>query len=102
MPNKLFSDPFPEVQDATVSYESSFYALAKAEHLKTSLLEETPWRQNKIQLYGKTHNEPRLTQLYGDENIVYGYSGINFKALPWTETIKQIKKRCRKSSWNYI
>ncbi len=91
MHNKLFPDPFPEILDATVSYEASFYAFAKAENLKTSLLEETPWRQNKIQLFGKVHQEPRLTQLYGDANIAYGYSGINFKALPWTETLKQIK-----------
>jgi alkylated DNA repair dioxygenase AlkB len=98
MRNKLFPDPFPEIQDASVIYEPSFYAFAKAEHLKTNLLAETPWRQNKIQLYGKTHNEPRLTQLYGDEDIVYGYSGINFKALPWTETMKKIKADVEKAA----
>ena len=91
MHNKLFSDTFPEIPDASVRYDGSFYAFAKAELLKNTLLIETPWRQNKIQLFGKIHDEPRLTQLYGDADIAYGYSGIEFKALPWTETLKQIK-----------
>ncbi|WP_405369742.1 alpha-ketoglutarate-dependent dioxygenase AlkB family protein [Nonlabens sp. Asnod2-A12] len=91
MHNKLFSDTFPHIPDASVRYDGSFYAFAKAELLKNTLLTETPWRQNKIQLFGKTHDEPRLTQLYGDADIAYGYSGIEFNALPWTDTLKQIK-----------
>ena len=91
MHNKLFSDTFPEIPDASVRYDGSFYAFAKAELLKNTLLTETPWRQNKIQLFGKIHDEPRLTQLYGDADIAYGYSGIEFNALPWTDTLKQIK-----------
>lgn len=91
MHNKLFPDALPEIPDAAVSYDSSFYAFAKAEQLKATLLEETPWRQNEIQLFGKTHNEPRLTQLYGDAGLDYGYSGIKFKALPWTTTLANIK-----------
>jgi alkylated DNA repair dioxygenase AlkB len=98
MHNKLFPDPFPQIPDAAVSYDSSFYAFAKAEQLKTSLLEQTPWRQNKIKLFGKVHEEPRLTQLYGDADIAYGYSGINFNALPWTETLKQIKADVEKAA----
>lgn len=92
MHNKLFPDTFPHIPDASVRYVGSFYAFAKAELLKNTLLTETPWRQNKIKLFGKIHDEPRLTQLYGDTDIAYGYSGINFNALPWTETLKQIKE----------
>lgn len=98
MHNKLFSDTFPEIPDASVRYDGSFYAFAKAELLKNTLLIETPWRQNKIQLFGKIHDEPRLTQLYGDADIAYGYSGIEFKALPWTETLKQIKADVEKAA----
>lgn len=98
MHNKLFSDPFPMIPDATVVYDGSFYAFAKAELIKKILLEETPWRQNEIKLFGKTHNEPRLTQLYGDEGLDYGYSGIKFKALAWTETLAQIKADVEKAA----
>lgn len=98
MHNKLFSDTFPEIPDASVRYDGSFYAFAKAELLKNTLLIETPWRQNKIQLFGKIHDEPRLTQLYGDADIAYGYSGIEFKALPWTETLKKIKADVEKAA----
>jgi alkylated DNA repair dioxygenase AlkB len=98
MHNKLFPDTFPDIPDATVRYEAAFYAFAKAEHLKAKLLEETPWKQNKIQLFGKLHDEPRLTQLYGDPDIAYGYSGIDFKALAWTDTLKQIKDDVEKAA----
>lgn len=98
MHNKLFDDLFPAIPDASVSYDGSFYAFAKAEYLKTQLLEQTPWRQNKIKLFGKIHNEPRLTQLYGDDGITYGYSGINFTALPWTPALQQIKADVEKAA----
>ncbi|WP_213520562.1 alpha-ketoglutarate-dependent dioxygenase AlkB [Nonlabens sp.] len=98
MHNKLFPDSFPDIPDASVHYEAAFYAFAKAEHLKATLLKETPWRQNKIQLFGKVHNEPRLTQLYGDPDIAYSYSGILFKTLPWSETLKQIKTDVEKAA----
>ncbi|MNR06911.1 Alpha-ketoglutarate-dependent dioxygenase AlkB [compost metagenome] len=37
--------------------------------------------------------QPRLTAFYGDEGISYSYSGITMKAMPWTETMMQIKTR---------
>ena len=92
MHNKLFGSELPEIPDAVVEYYEGFYAFAKAEHFKNTLLKETPWQQNQIKIFGKTHDEPRLTQLYGDPHISYGYSGINFKTLPWTPTLTKIKK----------
>lgn len=92
MHSKLFPSSFPDIPDATVSYDGEFYAFAKAEHLKNQLLKEIPWRQNKIKVFGKVHNEPRLTQLYGDAGISYGYSGIQFDALEWSPTLRQIKE----------
>ncbi|MGB5981236.1 MAG: alpha-ketoglutarate-dependent dioxygenase AlkB [Nonlabens sp.] len=96
MHNKLFPSDFPEIPDAVVEYYEDFYAFAKAKHLKNTILTETPWRQNKIKVFGKVHDEPRLTQLYGDPEISYGYSGIDFKALPWTPSLVQIKKDVEK------
>ena len=98
MHSKLFSSLFPEIPDARVDYIEDFYAFAKAEHLKSTILKETPWRQNKITLFGKDYDEPRLTQLYGDQGISYGYSGISFKALPWSATLRQIKNDVEKAS----
>ncbi|SCX87048.1 Alkylated DNA repair dioxygenase AlkB [Nonlabens sp. Hel1_33_55] len=80
------------IPDAQVHYDGDFYAFAKAEQLQTALREQTPWRQNKITVFGKTYDEPRLTQLYGDNQMEYSYSGITFKALEWSPVLTSIKK----------
>ena len=81
-----------EIQDAVVQYDGGFYAFAKAEQLYTALHEQIPWRQNKITVFGKTYDEPRLTQVYGDDHMKYSYSGITFTALEWSPLMKSIKK----------
>ncbi|AZQ43673.1 alpha-ketoglutarate-dependent dioxygenase AlkB family protein [Nonlabens ponticola] len=86
-----------KIPDASVQYDDAFYAFAKAEHLQATLQKETPWRQNKITVFGKTYDEPRLTQLYGDAGLTYGYSGIQFEPLPWTERLTQIKTDVEKA-----
>ncbi len=93
MHNKLFPENSLDIPDAAVQYDGGFFAFAKANSLYTALLEETPWKQNKITLFGKTYDEPRLTQLYGDAGISYGYSGISYEALPWTPTLQEIKDK---------
>jgi len=80
------------IPEAQVQYDEGFYAFAKAEQLYTALHQNTPWRQNEIKIFGKIHNEPRLTQLYGDNQMKYSYSGITFTALDWPPIIAVIKK----------
>lgn len=91
MHNKSSSLISLQVPDAHVQYDGGFYAFAKAEQLFNALQEETPWRQNKITIFGKIYDEPRLTQLYGDHQMEYSYSGITFKALEWSPLLKSIK-----------
>ena len=98
MSDNLFPTDFLEIPDAQVQYDGGFYAFAKAEQLQSKLLKETPWRQNKITVFGKEHNEPRLTQLYGDAGIIYGYSNIIYNALPWTATLQAIKEDVEKAA----
>ncbi len=94
----LFNSDIPLIPDATVQYDGRYYAFAKAESLQFRLVNTIPWRQNKITVYGKQYDEPRLTQLYGDKGINYGYSGINFKALPWNEVLLEIKNDIEKTT----
>jgi alkylated DNA repair dioxygenase AlkB len=98
MHSKLFPSSFPVIPDAHVVYDGRFYAFAKAEHLKNLLINEIPWRQNQIKVYGKVHDEPRLTQLYGDAGISYGYSGIQFNALEWSPTLRSIKEQVEQAA----
>ena len=51
------------------------------------------WRQNRIRVYGREHDEPRLTAWHGDPGRIYAYSGIRAAAAPWTAPLLEIKDR---------
>ena len=53
------------------------------------LLEETPWREETVLVYGKRYLQPRLTAWYGDAS--YTYSGLRLGPLPWTELLLVIR-----------
>lgn len=51
------------------------------------------WKQEPIQIFGKTVLQPRFTAFYGDQDLSYSYSGITMNALPWTAALLAIKER---------
>ncbi len=63
----------------------------KETDLLKQLIEETPWRQEQVTVWGKTHLQPRLIAWYGDDAQTYSYSGITLSALPWTSALLRIK-----------
>ena len=60
--------------------------------LKT-LIEETPWRSERIKIWGKSLLQPRLTAWYGEPGATYTYSGIQLSPKAWTATILTVKHR---------
>ena len=58
-----------------------------------------PWQQNRITVYGKTHNEPRLTAWFGP---AYRYSSIDWPQREMPLELKDLNSlvsnalRCRK------
>ena len=57
------------------------------------LLEQTPWQQPQVQLYGRQFLVPRLVAWYGDAEASYRYSGLTHQPLPWTPLLAQIRAR---------
>jgi alkylated DNA repair dioxygenase AlkB len=55
------------------------------------LIQQTPWRQDEVQLWGKTHKQPRLHAWYGDAGLGYRYSGLTLTAMPWTPLLASLK-----------
>jgi len=52
------------------------------------------WRQDKISVYGKTHNVPRKHQWFADSpDIVYIYSGIKLEPIYWSSSLLDIKNK---------
>ncbi|MGB1191820.1 MAG: alpha-ketoglutarate-dependent dioxygenase AlkB family protein [Pseudomonadales bacterium] len=89
---KNTAQKIPLVDGQLVLYPHCF-STAEANHYFEQLQETVAWTQEKITMYGKTHNVPRLSAWYGDEKIPYTYSGITAYGLPWTESLQAIKSR---------
>ncbi|WP_316842300.1 alpha-ketoglutarate-dependent dioxygenase AlkB family protein [Pedobacter gandavensis] len=51
------------------------------------------WKQEPIQIFGKTVLQPRFTAFHGDPGLSYSYSGITMNAVPWTPALLEIKNR---------
>lgn len=58
-----------------------------------SLLNDTLWQQREMNMYGRKVLQPRLTAWYGDPDRAYVYSGIKNKPLPWTDLLREIRRR---------
>ena len=91
--NSLFqSEPiFLDLPDAEIIYFPSFFNKEEADKIYLELQEQTPWQQDQITVYGKTHLQPRLTALYGNEGKPYSYSNIKMVPHPWTFLLQKIK-----------
>lgn len=61
--------------------------------LLASLLETTPWHQDKIKIAGRTVLVPRLQCWMGDASSVYSYSGLRLKPVAWSEPVQAIRAR---------
>ena len=92
----LFED-FPEpirfnLPDAEIVYYPHFFNREKSDEMYQLLLTEIPWQQDQITVFGKTHPQPRLTALFGNEGKSYSYSGIVMQPHRWNALLTYIKE----------
>ena len=88
------SEPiFLNLPDADVIYYPKFFGKSEAALLFQELLSETPWQQDQIKVFGKVHEQPRLTAFYGDSGKTLSYSGIKMQSHPWNENLLAIRKK---------
>jgi alkylated DNA repair dioxygenase AlkB len=94
----LFDDPEAPVnnnvlpKDGEALYYPNFLPRGESDVLLAKLLKEIKWKQEKVKMYGKMVNIPRLTAWYGSTDKDYTYSGIRMKPREWSETLLSIKK----------
>ena len=82
-----------DMVDADVRYLPWFdWGMPAAECLDR-LKAEVPWRQDPIEVWGKTYDQPRLSAWFGDAGCAYTYSGLQLSPLPWTPLLQHIKQR---------
>jgi alkylated DNA repair dioxygenase AlkB len=61
-----------------------------------ALLEEIPWQQDEVKVFGKTYITSRKTAWYADGDLSYTYSGVKKQALSWTPALLTIKAQVEK------
>lgn len=74
-------------------YYPNFFSNAESDVFFRQAVEKIQWKQEPIWMFGKKVMQPRLTALYGNPEISYGYSGIEMKPCPWTDFLSEIKNR---------
>ncbi|WP_333600331.1 alpha-ketoglutarate-dependent dioxygenase AlkB family protein [Flavobacterium sp.] len=77
--------------DAEMEYYPNFFDSIRAAELFDKLKNEIPWQQDSITVFGKTHPQPRLTALFGNEGKPYGYSNIVMRPNAWNPLLMYIK-----------
>jgi len=81
-----------DVPDAEIIYYPHFFESGKADELFRILSDEIPWQQDNITVFGKTHPQPRLTSLFGNEGKPYSYSNIIMQPNLWNPVLTFIKE----------
>ena len=89
----LFDSSYPErltMPDADVRLWQVAKLSAPPQEVFSALLEQTPWQEEDIVVYGKRYKQPRLIAWYGDTGKLYSYSGVIHNPLPWTPRLRGV------------
>ena len=84
--------PLP-LRNSDIHYFPDFIEYKGAQDLLGQLLQETPWQTDRIQVFGKWYDQPRLTALYGEAGKPYSYSGIEMQPHPFTPALAALKQK---------
>lgn len=76
--------------DAELKFTRSLALNFPPQDVLRKLIASTPWRAEKVTVWGKTFDQPRLIAWYGDAGRNYSYSGIAMDPLPWTDLLRSL------------
>ena len=82
---------FLNLPNSEIIYYPHFFDKKEADALFSQLINDITWQQDDITVFGKTHPQPRLTALYGNEGKPYSYSNIKMQPNHWTPVLQKIK-----------
>ncbi|MEM0911856.1 MAG: alpha-ketoglutarate-dependent dioxygenase AlkB [Pseudomonadota bacterium] len=81
-----------------IEFLTSPISILDADNLFTHLLNQTPWQEDAIEVYGRKFRIPRLQAWYANEGVNYRYSNNLIKTLPWTPQLLALKKQIEDST----
>jgi alkylated DNA repair dioxygenase AlkB len=84
--------------DGVVQYFGSIMSPGKANQYYTELLEGIEWKNDEAFIMGKVIVTKRKAAWYGDRPFEYTYSRITKTALPWTDSLRELKALAEKET----
>ena len=93
---KLFKDETTYkkvVKDGEYIYIPDFLSYDEGSQYFDKLLNTIYWKQEAMNMYGKTLPFPRLTAWYGDPDKSYSFSGLTLHPNKWTTELMELKRR---------
>ena len=99
----LFSQANEQPQWVKISngqylYVPNFFDQTTSDKHFEVLLSHVEWKQEEMQMYGKTVKFPRLTAWYGDNDKPYSFSGITLSPIYWNDTLLEIKHKIERTA----
>lgn len=82
-----------KIQDGEVYHVHDFMDRTDADTLFIELINSIPWRSDKITVFGKTYDQPRLTAWFGEEGKSYSYSGITMEPIAFPGLLMKLKSK---------
>ncbi len=80
-----------DLPNADIVYFPNLFDAEKSNLLFEKLLHEIPWQNDTITVFGKSHAQPRMTALFGNEGKPYSYSNIVMQPHRWNPLLMYIK-----------
>ena len=77
----------PNLPDGELHYYPAFLSLSEADKLYQHFYNKTDWQADKITVFGKTYDQPRLTALYAKNLTPYTYSNITMHPSPMSKSL---------------
>ena len=85
------------LKDAKISYDEHFLSHNEASTYFDVLRKETDWQQDRIKVFGKEYDQPRLTALFANNKNPYTYSNITMHPAPFSAVLLEIKSKIEKT-----
>ena len=85
-----------DLKDAEISYDQHFLSHNEASTYFDVLRKETDWQQDRIKVFGKEYDQPRLTALFSNNKKPYSYSNITMYPTPFSPVLLEIKSKIEK------
>ena len=84
--------------DGTVHYYGKLFDHQEASGYLAKLLTTIDWRNDEAIIFGKKIVTKRKVAWYGDKPFEYTYSNTTKRALPWTDTLLELKAAIEKET----